>query len=99
MRYRDECMPLVSSVDTVYMLTTFAWRSLTTGGRTISPLFFVSKIDSLFLVHHPPLRYNKSQTKIMYVDVIEEHRCVCSYSYVPILLHESTNHVDLSELV
>ena len=49
MRYGDECMPLVSSEDTVYTTyyTTFAWRSLTTG--TIVPLvFYVEKLFPVF---------------------------------------------------
>ena len=39
MRYRDECMPLVPYVNTVYYTatTTFAWRSLT---ETIFALVF-----------------------------------------------------------
>ena len=48
MRYRDECMPLVSSVDTAYTAyyTTFAWDSLTTA--TIFPLVF--NVEKLFPV-------------------------------------------------
>ena len=60
--------------------STLAWRSLT--GGMIFPL--VSKIYALFLAHPPPMPYDKSQTKSMLCAI--EHRCVCSYSYVPILL-------------
>ena len=46
MRYgTNACHSLVSSVDTFDFSTTFAWRSLTTGGATIFfPYFFVSKM-------------------------------------------------------
>ena len=47
MRYRDECMPLVPSVDTVYLRPTSAWHILaTTTGGTIFPL--VSCVKKLF---------------------------------------------------
>ena len=78
MRYWGECMPLINFFRGYHLLlTTFAWRSSTTGG-TIFTLFFVSKRFSLFLVHPPSLPYKKSQTKS--VLCVIEHRCVCSYS-------------------
>ena len=49
MRYRDKCMPITGFFRGYCLLTTtFAWRSLATGGTIISPLFFVSKMYSLF---------------------------------------------------
>ena len=75
MRYRDECMSLDSSVDTVYTTysTTFAWRSLT---GTISLLVFHVENVFLFLVH---LLLAISQTNRVCNGA---HRCVCSYSYL-----------------
>ena len=49
LRCPDECIPLVSYVDTVYTtnFTTFAWRSLTTG--TIFPVvFYFEKLLPVF---------------------------------------------------
>ena len=81
MRDRDECMPLVSSVDTAYAAyyTTFAWRSLTTG--TIFPLAFNVEKLSPVICYTLPLAI--SQTKS--VSVIERIS-VCVILLVPILL-------------
>ena len=49
-----------------------------------SPCFLCRKRIACFLVHPPPMPYNNSQTESMLC--VTEHRCVCSYSYVPILL-------------
>ena len=92
MRCRDECMPLVSSVDTVYTAyyTIFAWRSLTTG--TISPL--VLYVEKLFPVFWYILPLAVSQTKSVCVI-----KCisVCALARIYITCTR-TNYVDVSEL-
>ena len=93
MRYRDECMPLVSSVDTVCTTyyTTFAWRSLTTGG-TIFPLaFYVEKLFSVFWYTLPvAIGQTKSVCKIERISV-----CALTRIYNTCT---STNYVDVPEL-
>ena len=84
MRYRDEFMPLVSSVDTVYTTyyTTFAWRSLTTG-TIFRLIFYMSRSCSCFWVHPPPC-YKLDKKRVCN----RAHQCVCSYSYLLYHLHE-----------
>ena len=85
MRYRDECMPLTSFFRGYCLLTTtFAWRSLTTGGTIIFPLVFcVENAFPVFWYTLPPC-HKICQTQSMLCVI--EHRCVWSYSYAPILL-------------
>ena len=81
MRYRDECMPLVSYVDTVYTTTTnFAWRSLVTG--TILPLVF--QVEKLFSVlwYTLPIHATSQTNSVCEV----ERQSACVLFLVPILL-------------
>ena len=78
MRYRDEWMPLVSSVDTVYYLL-YDLRVVQLNNRNdFSPCFFVSKGYSLFF--GTPFPCNKSDKQR--VCNRAQHQCVCSYSYL-----------------
>ena len=92
MRYRDECMPLVSSVDTVYAAyyTTFAWRSLTIG--TTFPLVY--NVEKLFPVFWYTVPLAISQTKSVYVI---DRISVCALTRTCITC-TSTNYVDVPEL-
>ena len=95
MRYRDECMPLVSSVDTVYIYD-LRVAHLNNRRNDFSPCFFCRKCVPCILVHPPPIPCSNSQTKNMWCVI--KHRCVCSKSYL-YYLHESINYVDLPEHV
>ena len=76
------------------LLTTFAWRSLTTG-ETMFPLVSFVEIP-LPVFWHPHMPYKKSQTKR--VSCVIEHLGMCSsFSYLYYLL-ENKSHVDFSEL-
>ena len=82
MRYRDECMPLVSSVDTIYYLP-YDLRVAQLNNKTnISPCFFMSK--SYYLFFGTPSPCYKSDKKRV---CNRAHQCVCSYSYL-YYLHE-----------
>ena len=73
MRYgTNACHSLVSSVDTVNYSTTFAWRSLTTGGTTNFPLIFC--VEDVWYTLAPCHKICRRQKAY----------CVWSYSYVPI---------------
>ena len=76
MQYRDECMALVSCVDTVYDLRV---AQLATG--TVFPLVFMSKSISIFWYTLPI--HAISQTKHAWGI---EHQSVCVLLLVPILL-------------
>ena len=89
MRYRDECKPLVSSVDTVYTTyyTTFAWRSLTT--ETIFPLVFYVEKFHLFW-YTLPLAISQTKSAC----VIERISwCALTRTYMTCT---NTNYVDVS---
>ena len=79
MRYQDECLPLVSSVDTVYY---YDLRVAQLNNRNdFSPCFLCRRAIPCFLVHPP---HAISQTKSV---CAIEHQCVCSCSYLH-YLHE-----------
>ena len=72
--------------------TTFAVRSLTTGGTTIFPLIFcVENVWYTLAPCHKICRRQKAYILCVVVLVRTYFEVYC--------LHESTNHVDLSELV
>ena len=94
MRYRDECMPLVSYVDTVYQVlltTTFARRSLTTG--TIFALIFMLKSYFLFFGTPSPSILQVRQKRVC----IRASVSVCALTRTYITC-ASTNYVDVPEL-
>ena len=80
MRYQNECMPLVSSVDTIYYYD-LRVAQLNNMNDFPSRFLVVSKSYSLCLVHPP---HAIIQTKSVFVT---EHQGVCSYSYL-YYLHE-----------
>ena len=68
------------------LATTFAWRSSTTGGTiTLSLVYCVENVFPVFWYTLPPCHKICYRQKYCCLCVIK-HRCVRSYSYVPILL-------------
>ena len=91
MRYRDECMPLVSSVDNVYYLLYDLRVAQLNNRNDCSPFFYVEK---LFPVFWYTLPHAISQTK----SVCEIERIsVCALSRIYITC-TSTNYVDVPDL-
>ena len=85
MQYRDECMPLVSSVDTVYTTyyTLYDLHVVQLNNRNEFPPFFLCrKVIPCFLVHPPPC-YKSDKKRVCN----RAHQCVFSYSYL-YYLHE-----------
>ena len=85
-------MPLVSSLDTVYTATAFAWRSLTAG--TIFPLFYY--VETLFPVFGCtlPILLVRQKACVYYLSI-----SACVFLLVLILLRTSTNYVNVPELL
>ena len=74
MRYRDGCMPLVSSVDTVYY---YDLRVAQLNNRNdFPPCFLRRKLIPSFFVH-----FTHATSQLKSVCVIE-HQCMCSFSYL-----------------
>ena len=76
MRYRDECMSLVSSANAIYLSTRLRLsRDAANNGNDF--LTFLCQINfPCFLVHSPN---TKSQTKRV---CVIKHQCVCYYSFM-----------------
>ena len=79
-RYRDECVPLVSCVDTVYCYNYDLRVAPLNNRNDLPPCFSNRKIIPCFLVH-PPHPCYKSDKSVCAIE------CVCSYSYL-YYLHE-----------
>ena len=76
--------------------TTLAWRSLTTGGTIIFPLVFCFEdvFPVLWYTFPPAIKYVTDKKHI-----VCNRASLCVVLLVRTILHESTNHVDLPELV
>ena len=90
MRYRDECMPLVSSVDIVY----YDLRVAQLNNRNdLSSCSMCQKVIPCFLVHPPPMPYVRQK-----IVCVIEHQCVCALARTYTTC-TSTNYVHVPELV
>ena len=89
MRYQDECVPLVSSVDTVYYDDL---RVAQVNNRNDFPLVFcIEKLFPAFWYTRPCRKSDKKR--------VCNRASVCVLLLVPILLARVRNYVDVPELV